>query len=114
MDHPDHPGGGRSPGFAWAGSTAPPAPVVEPARPTHLNASSNDPTPLVGHVPETSGGLRDPEEGKSRLTGGGEQQMASAGNSGQRAARTARQAADSRWIERTDRVGLAAADWSMC
>jgi hypothetical protein len=34
--------------------------------------------------------------------------MASAGNSGQRAANAARQAADSRWIERTARVGLAA------
>jgi hypothetical protein len=34
--------------------------------------------------------------------------MASAGDSGQRAANTARQAADSRWIERTARVGLAA------
>jgi hypothetical protein len=34
--------------------------------------------------------------------------MASAGSSGQRAARTARQAADSKWIERTARVGLAA------
>jgi hypothetical protein len=34
--------------------------------------------------------------------------MASADSSGQRAANTARQAADSRWIERTARVGLAA------
>src|SRR5918996_1668501 len=34
--------------------------------------------------------------------------MASAGDSGQRAARAARQAAESRWIERTARVGLAA------
>lgn len=34
--------------------------------------------------------------------------MASTGNTGQRAANTARQAADSRWIERTARVGLAA------
>jgi hypothetical protein len=34
--------------------------------------------------------------------------MASAGDSGQRPANTARQAADSKWIERTARVGLAA------
>jgi len=34
--------------------------------------------------------------------------MASTGSSGQQAARAARQAADSRWIERTARVGLAA------
>ena len=34
--------------------------------------------------------------------------MASAGGTGQRAANAARQAADSRWIERTARVGLAA------
>jgi hypothetical protein len=34
--------------------------------------------------------------------------MASAGSGGRQAARTARQAADSRWIERTARVGLAA------
>ena len=34
--------------------------------------------------------------------------MASAGSSGQRAASAARQAADSKWIERTARVGLAA------
>jgi hypothetical protein len=34
--------------------------------------------------------------------------MASAGETGQRAARTAQQAADSKWIERTARVGLAA------
>ena len=34
--------------------------------------------------------------------------MASTGDTGQRAARAARQAADSRWIERTARVGLAA------
>jgi hypothetical protein len=34
--------------------------------------------------------------------------MASADETGQRAARTARQAADSKWIERTARVGLAA------
>jgi len=34
--------------------------------------------------------------------------MASTGERGQRAARTARQAADSKWIERTARVGLAA------
>ena len=34
--------------------------------------------------------------------------MASTGNKGQRAASTARRAADSRWIERTARVGLAA------
>ena len=34
--------------------------------------------------------------------------MASAGSGGQQAARAARQAADSRWVERTARVGLAA------
>src|SRR5829696_9036607 len=34
--------------------------------------------------------------------------MASAGETGQRAARTAQQAADSKWIQRTARVGLAA------
>ena len=34
--------------------------------------------------------------------------MASADETGQRAARTARQAADSKWIERAARVGLAA------
>jgi Domain of Unknown Function (DUF1206) len=34
--------------------------------------------------------------------------MASAGSSGQQAANTARRAAESRWIERTARVGLAA------
>jgi Domain of Unknown Function (DUF1206) len=34
--------------------------------------------------------------------------MASADSSGQQAARAARQAADSQWIERTARVGLAA------
>jgi hypothetical protein len=34
--------------------------------------------------------------------------MADAGSSGQRAARAAQQTADSKWIERTARVGLAA------
>lgn len=34
--------------------------------------------------------------------------MASTGDTGQRAANTARRAADSRWIERTARIGLAA------
>jgi Domain of Unknown Function (DUF1206) len=48
------------------------------------------------------------DAGKPGLNGGGEQQVASAGSSGQRAASTARQAAESRWVERTARVGLAA------
>src|SRR4029450_2348306 len=46
--------------------------------------------------------------GSPGLTSGGERQMARAEETGQRAARTARQAADSKWIERTARVGLAA------
>src|SRR5215208_1570407 len=46
--------------------------------------------------------------GSPGLTSGGEQHMASADETRQRAARTARQAADSKWIECTARVGLAA------
>jgi hypothetical protein len=52
--------------------------------------------------------LEGPRGGTSRLTGGEEQQKADAGSSGQRAARAVRQAADSKCIDRTARVGLAA------
>ena len=47
MGHPGHPGGPRSP-VRLGRSHRSPCTAVEPARPTHLSAGSNNRTPVVG------------------------------------------------------------------
>jgi hypothetical protein len=62
MGRPGHPGGPRSPGFAWAGCTAPPAHDVEPARPTHQTLTlTTAPQSSSSHASCRSSGLRSSE-----------------------------------------------------